>query len=127
MPAAALSEGFYSSYITLLNKNRQILQVLEHSQKMHDLFPSSVVALSWICKVFNEMFIEENPEVDSNLPKIAEVTSKLLYLEPANAMALFTQAVLLFRDRNMSEAREKLMLGQFPVVLLEAFKLISQF
>ncbi|KAH1001196.1 hypothetical protein HUJ04_013439 [Dendroctonus ponderosae] len=110
LPSAAVSEGFYSSYITVLNKSRQMLRVLEHSQKMHELFPSSVVALSWICKVFNEMSIEENSEVDSITPKIGGFTAKLLNLEPANAMALFTQAVLLFRDRNVFEAREKLLL-----------------
>lgn len=113
MDTSAVPENFYSSYLTILNKTNQTAKVLEHSIKMHELFPSNVVALSWICKIFNQMYIEENSDLSCNLENIVEYADKLLKLDQKNAMGLFTQAVLLFEKNDVLSAKEKLTEGNY--------------
>lgn len=105
---SSLSENFYSNYLTLLNKSGESVKVLEHSEKMFQLFPSSVIALSWICKMFNQLYIEGS---EPHCIRINEYVETLLRIDQKNAMGLFTQGLLCYINCNFTGARENLIEG----------------
>lgn len=82
--------------------------MLEHSEKMFHLFPSSVIALSWICKMFNQLYIEGS---EPHCSRINEYVETLLRIDQKNAMGLFTQALLWYINCNFTGARANLIEG----------------
>ncbi|XP_066249141.1 superkiller complex protein 3 isoform X2 [Euwallacea similis] len=104
--SSSITEYDFSNYLVVLSKTGNSLKLLEKAEEMAQLFPSSSTALSWICKVYNELYIEENTKFNCN--KICAYVDKLVEIDPQNTMGLFTQAVLQFQDNKCSIAREKL-------------------
>ncbi|XP_066150901.1 tetratricopeptide repeat protein 37 isoform X2 [Euwallacea fornicatus] len=105
--SSSITEYDFSNYLVVLNKTGNSLKLLEKAEDMAQLFPSSSTALSWICKVYNELYIEENTEF--NCDKICTYVDKLLEFDPQNTMGLFTHALLEFKDGKSVIAREKLL------------------
>ncbi|KAL1501937.1 hypothetical protein ABEB36_007164 [Hypothenemus hampei] len=109
LTTSLMTEHFYSDYLTVLYKTNNVEKLWHQAQKMCQLFPSSLLGLSWICKIYNQLSIEDNLTIDCDTTQITDYVNKLLELEPNNSMALFTQAVLDFKENNFSLAKELLL------------------
>ncbi|XP_050293501.1 tetratricopeptide repeat protein 37 isoform X2 [Anthonomus grandis grandis] len=97
-------EKAYSTYLNLLNKSGQISEVLKHALKMHELYPSNPLALGWICKAYNQKEIDENLNI--SIDNISEYVDKCLKIDPKNAMALVSKAILLCEQGQISSAKD---------------------
>ncbi|KAL3287821.1 hypothetical protein HHI36_002280 [Cryptolaemus montrouzieri] len=60
---------------------------------MYKLFPEDITCITWICKVYSELYIQNKPSAISEWVNIREIYQKLLTLEPKNAMAKLAQAI----------------------------------
>ncbi|XP_076257912.1 tetratricopeptide repeat protein 37 isoform X2 [Rhynchophorus ferrugineus] len=97
-----------SNYLSILYKGKLFVKLYENAINICEIYPNSVLFLSWICKMYNELYILEFPEIDSFHSEIEKYKMKLLQIDPNNAVGIFTEAVLLVKVEKMLEARDKL-------------------
>jgi tetratricopeptide (TPR) repeat protein len=84
---------YYADYLNLLYRLEKFEEVVEHAKKMHTLFETDSVSLRWICKIFNECYIESDVTIVKE--DIATYCEALLKLENQSATALFTKSIWL--------------------------------
>ncbi|KAJ8948114.1 hypothetical protein NQ318_008467, partial [Aromia moschata] len=101
-----VNNSYYSSYLSILYKLKRYEDLLEHAEKMHNLFESDTISLVWICKVYNQLFVEESPVVEKYFKKVMEYSAKLLEVEPKNAIALFSKSITLLRENRTVDAKD---------------------
>lgn len=97
---------YFSSYLNALYQQNKYLEVFETAEKMGKLFESNTVSLIWICKIYNQTFVEESNLIEKFNDKIDEYLTKLLDLEPKNLMGLFTKSIRLFLNNKFVESRD---------------------
>ncbi|KAJ3638165.1 hypothetical protein MTP99_001570 [Tenebrio molitor] len=95
---------YYADYLNLLYRLEKFEEVVEHAKKMHTLFETDSVSLRWICKIFNECYIESDVTIVNE--DIATYCEALLKLENQSATALFTKSILLVERGQLIEAKE---------------------
>jgi superkiller protein 3 len=95
---------YYADYLNLLYRLEKFEEVVEHAKKMHTLFETDSVSLRWICKIFNECYIESDVTIEKE--DIATYCEALLKLENQSATALFTKSILLVERGQLIEAKE---------------------
>lgn len=95
---------YYADYLNLLYRLEKFEEVVEHAKKMHTLFETDSVSLRWICKIFNECYIESDVTIVKE--DIATYCEALLKLENQSATALFTKSILLVERGQLIEAKE---------------------
>uniref|UniRef100_A0A6P7G2Q1 Tetratricopeptide repeat protein 37 n=1 Tax=Diabrotica virgifera virgifera TaxID=50390 RepID=A0A6P7G2Q1_DIAVI len=100
------SVQYFSSYINLLYRQHKYEEVFEIAEEMQAFFENDIVSLVWLCKVYNQLFVEESKLVDKFNNKIKEYFPKLLSLEPKNAIGLFTKGIQLFLDSKLIDCKE---------------------
>lgn len=98
------SRQYYSEYLRILQKQNKREVLLEEAEKMHLLYSDSSVALEWICKIYNESYIEKNHHYLKVEHKINEYCEKLLEIQPDSSMAHFTKGIMLFGENKITEA-----------------------
>ncbi|KAJ8978706.1 hypothetical protein NQ317_015954 [Molorchus minor] len=99
------NSSYYSSYLAILYKQKRYEEILVHAEKMHNLFESDTISLVWICKVFNQLFIEESEIAEIFYDKVMIYSSKLLEMEQKNAIALFSKSIILLKENKVVEAK----------------------
>lgn len=98
---------YYADYLNLLYKLDKRVELLENAKIMHSLFESDWISLRWICKIFNETYVETNNMIEEqeNIRNFSEALSKL---ESPSATALFSKSILLVEQKRIIEAKEVL-------------------
>ncbi|RZC41781.1 tetratricopeptide repeat protein 37, partial [Asbolus verrucosus] len=98
---------YYAEYLNLLYKQDKVPELLEHAKKMHSLFETDWISLRWICKIFNESYVETGNMIE-NRENITNYCEELLKLETQSATALFTKSILLVDDQKFIDAKHLL-------------------
>lgn len=105
------SRQYYSEYLKILQKQNKREALLHEAEKMHVLYSDSSVALEWICKIYNESYIEKTDLFEKVENKINEYCEKLLDIQPDCTMALFTKSIIFFKESKVIEAESLLRKG----------------
>lgn len=103
----------YSDYLQILHKQGKREKLLEEAKNMHLLYDDDILPLEWICKVYNESYVECTVLSESIEDNVKEFCEKLLKIQENSGMGLFTKAVLLFKEGRISEAEQILRKGLF--------------
>lgn len=106
-----LNPEYYSTYLGILYKKGDYDNLLIHAEKMYNLFTTETISLVWICKVFNQCFVEHCGQVEDTFKKAAKYYPKLLEVEPQNAMGLFSKSIALLREGEVIKAKNILVEG----------------
>jgi len=114
-------EEYYQKYLRLLYKNKKFTLLLEEARKMHVLYPKSVAALEWICKVYSEQIAQGVEVLDVSESIIEEYYKELQVLNPASSMVLLAKGAVLFRKESFIESRDALTQG--TVYFVKIFQL----
>ena len=114
-------EEYYKKYLRLLYKNKKFTLLLEEARKMHLLYPKSVAALEWICKVYSEQIAQGVEVLDVSESIVEEYYKKLQVLNPASSMVLLAKGAVLFRKESFIESRDALTQG--TVCFVKIFQL----
>lgn len=85
--------------------------LIEEAEKMHLLYPDNIVSLEWICKIYNESFVEKDNLLSKVDDHIREYCEELLKLQPDSSMAVFTKSILLFKDGKVADTEALLRKG----------------
>lgn len=101
-------EEYYKKYLRLLYKNKKFTLLLEEAKKMHLLYPKSVSALEWICKVYSERIAQGAEVLDVSENNFEEYYKKLKVLNSGSRMVLLAKGAVLFRNKSFVEARDAL-------------------
>jgi hypothetical protein len=104
-------EEYYKKYLRLLYKNKKFTLLLEEAKKMHLLYPKSVSALEWICKVYSERIAQGAEVLDVSENNFEEYYKKLKVLNSGSRMVLLAKGAVLFRNKSFVEARDALTQG----------------
>lgn len=113
----------YSDYLQILHKQGNREKLLEEAKNMHLLYEDDILPLEWICKVYNECYIECNILSESIEENVKQFCEKLVKIQENSGMGLFTKAVLLFKQGNISEAEQLLRKGLFIYLKFLSFSL----
>ncbi|XP_030763307.1 tetratricopeptide repeat protein 37 [Sitophilus oryzae] len=103
-----ISEKCFSNFLAILYKEKSYIKTLDTAIEMNKLYPTNIVSFYWICKIYNQLWIEENPDVNKYEDKIEEYVENVLKLEQDNSMGLFTSAIFSLKTNKYLEAKEKL-------------------
>jgi len=114
-------EEYYKKYLRLLYKNKKFTLLFEEARKMHLLYPKSVTALEWICKVYSVQTAQGVEVLDMSESIIEEYYKKLQVLNPASSMVLLAKGAVLFRKESFIESRD--VLTQGTVCFVKIFQL----
>lgn len=98
------------NYLKILHKNQKIEQLLEHSQIMYEKMQNSI-ALEWICKIYNEYYVEESILPLNFEDKIETYYEILLNKDSQSHMAQFTKAIVLYKSGNILQTKNILTEG----------------
>ncbi|KAG5897490.1 hypothetical protein JTB14_031114 [Gonioctena quinquepunctata] len=100
-----LNPDIYSAYLNSLYKQGKQEELFSHAETMHTLFKTDTISLVWLCKIYNQWFLEDNNLAEKYFHKIENYFSHLLELEPKNAMGLFTSSIVLIKENKIAEAK----------------------
>lgn len=95
----------------ILHKQGKREKLLEEAKNMHLLYEDDILPLEWICKVYNESYIEHTVISESIEDNVKQLCEKLLKIQENSGMGMFTKAVLSFKEGNISEAEGLLRKG----------------
>lgn len=109
-------EEYYKKYLRLLYKSKKFTLLLEEARKMHLLYPESVYALEWICKVYSEQIAQGVRVLDVSENSIKEYYKKLEVLSSGSGMVLLVKGAVFFRNESFVEARDALTQGTVNLV-----------
>lgn len=109
-------EEYYKKYLRLLYKSKKFTLLLEEARKMHLLYPESVSALEWICKVYSEQIAQGVRVLDVSENSIKEYYKKLEVLSSGSGMVLLVKGAVFFRNESFVEARDALTQGTVNLV-----------
>ncbi|XP_008195456.1 superkiller complex protein 3 [Tribolium castaneum] len=98
---------YFSDYLNLLYKQDKAGELLQQAKKMHEMFESDWISLRWICKIFNEVYVESGTLIES-VENMANYSESLSKLEAPSATGLFTQSILLVEQKKIIEAKDVL-------------------
>lgn len=80
---------------------------MTHAKKMYTLFENDSTSLRWLCKIFNETYVEHDKMIEE-YENIKLHADSLLDLDNSSATAIFTQSILLFERKEFLEAKIRL-------------------
>lgn len=109
---ATVTVDYYKEYLKLLYKLKKYEVLFDEAVNMQSLYESNIYPLEWICKVYVELVIENNPTVNVFADKMEPYCHKLSSLQENATMVIFTQAVDAFKSENYMEARDDLKKGK---------------
>nr|CAH7731856.1 unnamed protein product [Callosobruchus chinensis] len=98
----------YSDYLTLLYKQNKYEELIMHAQKMHMLFKNDNIPLVWICKVYNQSYLENKDLAEKHFALAKTCYEELLKIVPNDAIGLFTCGIMLLEEGKLLEAKETL-------------------
>lgn len=98
---------YYGDYLNILYKFDKRDELYEHAKSMHTIFESDWVSLRWICKLFNEEYVESETMIEEE-ENISNYCEALLKLESPSPTALFTKSILLVNGNKLIDAKELL-------------------
>lgn len=78
---------------------------------MFERFNSNSLPLLWLCKIYNQSYVEQSNLYLKIANKIDYYCTELLNLDKNNAMGLFTQGILLYETGKIMEAKSNLFNG----------------
>ncbi|XP_056637029.1 tetratricopeptide repeat protein 37 [Diorhabda sublineata] len=97
---------YYSSYLNLLYKQNKYEEVFKNAENMHKCFDSDTVSLTWMCKVYNQLYTEDFELSDIFTTNIDDYYIKLLNKEPDNGIGLFTKGIRTFLMDKLRESKD---------------------
>lgn len=100
----AITSQIYSSYITILNKRKEYTEVLKKAEEMYEKFTTNTISLEWICKVFNQWYVEGNNMAEEYEEKAFKYCADLLKFDSRNSMGLFTKSIQLIKENKTIES-----------------------
>ncbi|KAK9891017.1 hypothetical protein WA026_013350 [Henosepilachna vigintioctopunctata] len=103
-----VTPDYYSQYLLVLYRLRKLDLLVNHTLQMYKMYPEDITSMNWICKMYNELCIENKVSFISSFTNIEEVYEKLLLLEPQNTMGLFTKALCDVKNENFLDAKKYL-------------------
>lgn len=102
---------YYLQYLTLLYKLNKHELLFKKAEEMSETYLDDKTPLEWLCKLFNEMTIENSELFLITPDKIEKYSNSLLNLQSDSSMALFTKGVLFYQSNNFAESKEHLIRG----------------
>lgn len=103
---------YYSTYLAILYKKEDYDNLLYHAEKMYNLFSTETISLVWICKIFNQCFVEQAERAEHIFKKAIIYYPILLEMEPQNAIGLFSKSIALLREAEFMRAKDILAEGR---------------
>ncbi|VEN48112.1 unnamed protein product [Callosobruchus maculatus] len=106
--SSRVSSTQYSDYLTVLYKQNKYEELIRHAQKMQMLFKDDNIPLVWICKVYNQSYLENKDLAEKYLDLAKTCYKELLKMLPNDAIGLFTYGIILLEEGKLLEAKETL-------------------
>lgn len=103
----------FSLYIALLRSESKYEELLYYALKMQQSFPDDMSSFTIICKAYNQLYVEQHVLAEHFQRDAIRSFAKLLNIDSNNIVALLTKSALLYKDRNLLEARDTLVKGTF--------------
>nr|CAI5830097.1 unnamed protein product [Callosobruchus analis] len=98
----------YSDYLTVLYKQNKYEELIQHAQKMHMMFKNDNMPLVWICKIYNQLYLENKDLAQKHLALAKASYEELLKIVPNDGIGLFTNGIMLLEEGQLLEAKEML-------------------
>ncbi|GLH08653.1 Tetratricopeptide repeat protein 37 [Gryllus bimaculatus] len=97
------TEEYFKKYLKLLYKQKKLLDLVEKSKDMHNLYPKSEYPLEWICRAYSEQLTMSKAAngLDVNIDEYYE---KLSQLNPNSSMVILAKGAKLYVDGSYLEA-----------------------
>ncbi|CAG9862355.1 unnamed protein product [Phyllotreta striolata] len=96
---------YFSAYLNVLYQQNKYLEVFENAEKMSMVFERDTVSLTWMCKIYNQSFVEESNLHANFSEKIADYLPKLQKLDPKNVAGLFSKSIQLLLENDLTETK----------------------
>ncbi|CAH1156223.1 unnamed protein product [Phaedon cochleariae] len=97
-----------SSYLNFLYKQKKYTDVMKQAEFINNRFNSSTIFIIWICKIYNQIHLEDPNLAEQYSTLVEKYSAHLLEKDPKDAIGLFTKSIYLVKDNKVIEARELL-------------------
>ncbi|KAG5677413.1 hypothetical protein PVAND_007171 [Polypedilum vanderplanki] len=100
----------YQSYFKVLHQKQRFIELVKAAEEMVEMYPSSVIPLEWICKMYieneNNQSFQINECLKSNFGIYVE---RLLEINPNSVLGLSASALIKFSIGDMASSRDILL------------------
>ncbi|XP_017785314.1 PREDICTED: tetratricopeptide repeat protein 37 [Nicrophorus vespilloides] len=102
------SKEVYIEYLKFLYNNKKYENFMEEADKFTIMHGNNIHCFEWVCKVFNELYIERNSLYEKYLENVKICLEELLELHSDSSIALLTKAIMFCIEDNLDEMKSYL-------------------
>ncbi|XP_023026959.2 tetratricopeptide repeat protein 37 [Leptinotarsa decemlineata] len=100
-----LNTNIFSVFLNSLYKQDKNEEVFKHAENLHSLSETDIIPLIWMCKIYNQWFVEDSDLSKTYYEKIKCYFPCLLKIDSKNAIGLFTSSIVLLNENKLLEAK----------------------
>lgn len=99
---ATITLDYYKKYLKILYRLQKYDILIEEAIIMHSIYTMDISAIEWICKVYTESQIQNQP---IEIENITQYINRLLEANSNSTLALLAKAVIFYNDRKFIDCR----------------------
>ncbi|KAK4885213.1 hypothetical protein RN001_001484 [Aquatica leii] len=99
---------YYTEYLKILYRKKSYTDLFKFGEKMFELYSTDLSSIKWMCRVYSELYVEQDGSVYDKKVQIERYCDILSRLDDDSSIGLLTKAVLYYENNKVVDAIEVL-------------------